>query len=512
MSETGKDPSQAKRRIVPAQSVPDAALGPEPAPAPPPQRTFFFVDEKSSSKGKRAHVMKHHIQEKKREQKRLLSQAAGGQGRRGARGLPCGKKNELLQRDPASNITGLSRVVSVVWNKDRNETDDTPPPLDASPISQDIPCSLCRQITLRASRSDPFDTLPMELTDESQQLVDCWTTKLAYWSGQNTHMKIAAFKQAMLHPMTFHVMILTYCSRYRAHVLGVKETPQSVQYVSTAERSLSRYIENTGDPYDENIIMAFAALSLQEERYGNKDKATKHINHAMVRLKPRAGVYPFQDTFIHYVRYTMSPREAIQNSGDVYQLLSFLRNAELAAQDYRLICQTPVRMTAFQFSTPLHLLLSSGPHPSHVPNEERRWVVKYGSLHDLCRIASLIYITSSILDYATSPDKCSRFLDGLIQKVDMHHLGRWPSTETLVWMLLEEPNHTDLKDPERAWFVGDIMEIVQKLPQQLNYQFSELLLRFLMLRPPDLEISREKFERDLWTFVNSQQSAITVQD
>lgn len=361
-----------------------------------------------------------------------------------------------------------------------------------------IHCSLCRQITLRASRSDPFDTLPMELTDESQQLVDCWTTKLAYWSGQNTHMKIAAFKQAMLHPMTFYVTILTYCARYQAHVLGLPNTPQSAQYASTAERSLSRYIANTADSSDQNIIMAFSALSLQEERYGSKEKATSHLKQAMVRLKPRSGEYVFQDTFFHYVRFTMASRGLTLGATEVYQLLSFLRNAESASQDRRLIDQAPARTSAFQFTTPLHLLLSSGPHPSHVPSEERRWVVKYGSLHDLCRIASLIYITLYILDYRDTPGKCSRFLESLLEKVRMHHLDRWPSTETLIWMLLEEPCHSNSKDRARAWVVGDIMEIVQKLPEQLNYQFSELLLRFLMLRPPDLEISLDKFERDIW--------------
>lgn len=392
------------------------------------------------------------------------------------------------------------------WNNDAKGQLTTQQQADAEHARQSsayppIFCSLCRQITLRASRSDPFDTLPMELTDESQQLVDCWTTKLAYWSGQNTHMKIAAFKQAMLHPMTFYVTILTYCARYQAHVLGVAETPQSAQYISTAERSLSRYIANSSDPNDENIVMAFSALSLQEERYGNKDKAASHLKQAMVRLRPRTGEYTFQDTFFHYVRYTMAARKATLSAADVHQLLSYLRTAESATQDRRLIDHAPARTSAFQFTTPLHLLLSSGPHPSHVPNEERRWVVKYGSLHDMCRIASLIYITSFILDYRDEPERCSEFLDRVLEKVIMHHLDRWPSTETLVWMLLEDPCGSSLKDTARAWLVGDIMEIVQKLPEELNYQFSELLLRFLMLRSPDLEISLDKFEKDIWTQV-----------
>ncbi|KMP00587.1 hypothetical protein CIHG_07397 [Coccidioides immitis H538.4] len=378
------------------------------------------------------------------------------------------------------------------------------PATEIYPALNQTYCSLCNQISLRTSRLDPFGTLPMELTDESQQLADCWTTKLAYWSGQNNHMKIAAFRQAMLSPMTFYVTILTYCARFRAHASGLKETPQSIQYTSTAERSLLRYIQAASDPYDENIVMAFAALSLQEERYGSKERAAEHMNQAMVRLRPRAADYPFQNVFVHYVRYTMSPCGVVRDAVEASQLSSFLRIAQSAAQDYHFIYQAPLRRTAFQFSTPLHLLLSSGPHPSPVPKEERKWVVNCGAVHDLCRVASLIYITSSILDYRLSPHKCNLFLEELLLKISQHNLDRWASTESLLWMLLEDPSNVDLKDPRRAWVVGDIMGIVQRLPAQLKYQFSELLLRFLMLRPPDLEISLDKFEVALWQHVNSQ--------
>ncbi|KAI1910332.1 hypothetical protein LOZ12_004691 [Ophidiomyces ophidiicola] len=483
---------------MPAQPMSDTRTpASERALSPPvPQRTFFFVNEESSSKGKRAHVMKHHIQEKKKERRKLLAQATAGPGGRETRGLHWTRKVEPSQ-GAAARVSSSSKKDSVARSKLRRDADDFR-------IPDLITCSLCRHLNLSPNRSDPFDTLPLSLTDESQQLVDCWTKKLSYWSGQNVHMKIAAFQQAMLHPMTFHVMILTYCARLRARVLGVRNTPQSFQYIATAERALSRYIEKTNNPYDENVIMAFSALSLQEERYGDKVKAAEHLHQAMLRLRPRTGMYFFQDVFVHYVRYTMGPREVIGSPEDVHRLMSFLRSAEFAAKYCHPVTPSDLRMSAFQFGSTFHMLLSSGPRPSHVPDEERRWVVKYGSIHDLCRISSLIYITLSLMHYRNSPHMCNRFLQNALTKVNSHRLDHWPSTETLVWMLLEDPFDADLKDPHRAWIVGDLMESVQKLPQELNFQFSELLLRFLMMRPLDLEISVEKFEANLWAFLDLQ--------
>ena len=353
-----------------------------------------------------------------------------------------------------------------------------------------------------ASRSDPFETLPLYMTDESQQLMDLWTTKLAYWSGQNSYMKTAVFKEAMMHPMTFHVTILAYSARYQSHIAGYKDTPVSIVYATTADRILADYIRSAHDPFDNRTIMALTALALQEDRYGDKKKATQHLNDAMQRANRYPGRSPLHETFLHYVRYTMTPQAPLQDANDVLQLVNFLRDAETLASHGPFVSRVPLWASVFQFGTPLHLLLSSGPHPTSVPNNDRMWVVKYGSHHDTCRTASLVYITMSILDYSDQPDKCTRFLNALMSKVYERELDRSTSTESLLWLLLEEPYpDLELKNPIRAWFVGDLMKIISRLPPQLHFQFSELLLRQLMLRGADLEISTERFEAEVWKSV-----------
>lgn len=492
----------ARRRIIPAQPVPDQVLTSTVEVEPAPRKQFFFVDSSTTSTGKRRHVMKHHVEEKNRKRSGLLRQNMKKQ-KQDSRALSWLKEQRVSEGLPSSSCTSQSPVL---WAEDQDKqvvigSDDR----DQSPDR--VSCSLCSQV-IRGSRTDPFDTLPMMLTDESQQLVIFWTSKLTYWSGQNTHMKISAFQHAMLHPMTFYITILTYCARYRAHLGGYKETPQSAHYIYTAENTLWRFIETAKEPSDDKIVMAFTALALQEDRYGNREKAQNHMEEATSRLKSRKHDTPFLDTFLHYVRYTMFPYGTLSDPQDACHLMNFLSEVQGVTKDKLYLAQVPTAV--FEFNSPLYYLLSAGPHPSHIPNEERVWVPKYGSLCDICRVASLIHITAAMLDFRHSPARCRRFIDGVIEKVTQHHLDRWPSTESLLWLLLEVPIDIDLKNPKRAWSVGDIMIIVGKLPPQLKYHFSELLLRYLMLRPTDLEISLEKFEKELWSLVSSGESVVTL--
>ena len=170
------------------------------------------------------------------------------------------------------------------------------------------------------------------------------------------------------------------------------------------------------------------------------------------------------------------------------------------------LSQAPQRLSAVQFSTPLHLLLSSGPCPTRVPREDRCWVVKFDSLHEICRTASLLYITSALWDHRSSADECAHFLDTIITDLKDKGLAREPGTETFLWILLENCYYSDLRDPLRPWYVGKLMRIVKELPPELNFQFCELLLSFLMLRSPDLGMSIPKFEEGFWKCVKKNQA------
>lgn len=323
---------------------------------------------------------------------------------------------------------------------------------------------------------------------------------MSYWSGQNTHMKVNVFRNSMLHSVTFFVTILCYCARYLSRNCYVQDTAMAARYAATAERILEDYMQQE-DAQDDNIVMALTALSLQEERYGSKEKSRRYMSSAMQRLKPHVGKFPGQEPFLHFVQYITAEQNMEFQTDEALQLRYFLHNAEALSVEHsqtQFLAQVPRRKSLFEYTTPLHLLLSSGPHPTPMSETERRWIIKTESLAGVCRTAALLLITSTLCDMRYSADKCNRYLDKLITTTQERGFHRRPATESFLWMLLEEPYDEDLKNPWRAWLVGNLLRSSKKLPPFLRFQFDELLLSYLMLKTPDFGFSSMKFEGQLW--------------
>ncbi|KAK2880055.1 hypothetical protein FQN49_000602, partial [Arthroderma sp. PD_2] len=263
------------------------------------RQEFFFVDESSSKKGKRSHVMKHHVREKRKgshgqlsisnEQHPLnpVNQAGGRQ---------VGAPTSTSITTPASTSTSNSNSARILlWlngregQVDGEEEEDkstparvygrsgsassTPTHTHTLPTRHHRPMDLCVQPG--AGTLDPFDTLPLQLTPEAQKLANLWTSKLAYWSGQNRYMKTTIFQAAIRDMATFHVVVLTYGARFEACASGHRETgtETSRAYVAAAHKLLETLLQeerkNEGDEdWDDGgkIVMVIASLSLQEDR------------------------------------------------------------------------------------------------------------------------------------------------------------------------------------------------------------------------------------------------------
>lgn len=337
---------------------------------------------------------------------------------------------------------------------------------------------------------DPFDCFPLALQNDDHELVAYWTSRLAYWSGENTYMKDIVFQRAMQNPLTFQAVILTYSARYRDHCYGVAESLESKHHIARAQRYLDHYIQTANDPEDDNVTMAVSALSLQDERYGGKKTAVRDIECARNMMRPRLGQPNVAKTFLHFVHYLTGPPKQSKDPGVVYPLVNFLRLATRLMVEHKRISflvHIPDRQHLFEIGTPLHQLLSSGPRPTKVSPENHKWVLKYHPITENCRAAALLYITMALYDCHGSADKCSRFLKHLTAIIFEQKLDGIPAVESFIWFLIEERwqvGDTDLRNPARPVAVGDALNSLKLLGPELQFHFTEALVGLLMLTTP----------------------------
>lgn len=358
---------------------------------------------------------------------------------------------------------------------------------------QPIPMSVFGPVTLlSASRKDPFESLPIPLDQNAYELADYWASKLSYWSGKNQYIKNVIFRTAMSHPGTFQAVILAYCARWKAQVYGIDNDPHDALHAEQAERAVDNPCVAV-PPFDaDSLAFALTGLSLQEERYGSKRKSEQFGDRALQIIRPRAGSTPVVEIFLLYVRYLMSPRMSTIPPDGARSLVKFLRTAEelMVKQSSRhFLSLMPQRKTIFQFESPLYTLLSSGPHPTQVPDDDRLYVVQSSNNLESWRTAAMIYITTALWGFRESTSKTARFLGHLVSVVKAHSLDRSPACESFVWLLLEERYEADMRDPERGWSTGELLEMQKLLSPDLQFRFNEVLLSFLMLKPPTGGIS-----------------------
>ena len=322
---------------------------------------------------------------------------------------------------------------------------------------------------------------------ETLELVDYWTTKLTYWSGQNPYVKNQIFRTAMQHPLSFQAVILGYCARWKAQIRGLTDSPEIRRHVGQSKKQLEDAIAGVSPVPEGSLIMALTGMALGEERFGSRPDARAYMDQAIQFMRPRAGTILPVEAFLHYVRYIMVPEPFLFDPSDRRWLVTFLRGAEDLMQNHSLPEYqklAPKRSHAFQMESPLFSLLSSGPRPSQVPQASRMYVVRDSQTQEVCRTAALIYITATLWDLKDTPWKTDMFFTYLYTIVEQHHLSRHPACETLLWLLLEQGCEASLRGPERVWSTGELLRIHKQLQPDLQFLFNVVLMSFLTLRPP----------------------------
>lgn len=302
----------------------------------------------------------------------------------------------------------------------------------------------------------------------------------------------------MSHPLAFQAAILAYCARWKIQLYGLNDWGKFQHHISEVHRHLKDVQAGSTQIDTDSLTMAFSGLALQEERFGSGETAQEYVDQAVQLVRPRIGNTTSAEIYMHYTRYMVIPPKSGIDSEAKKWLTTFLRGAEELMWEhnsggYQLA--VPRRQSAFQMGSALFPLLSSGPHPSQVPQNSRMFVLQNAPTQDVSRTAALIYITTALWDFRHSPDKTRRFLEHLFGIVKEHRLDLYPACETLVWVLLEETCDADLKDSERAWTTGELLKLTKQLPPGQQFHFDEILMSFLQLMPaiPGIDV----FEKEL---------------
>ncbi|KAJ6102415.1 hypothetical protein N7486_004842 [Penicillium sp. IBT 16267x] len=454
---------------------------------------FYFVDSSSSSKEKRAHVMRHHVQEKRKQRKMSHDTISPEQ----IQDLTSWQARE----DTAHNADNKKEVASVSVGTSPEQESSLPIRFSAiKPYAQPMPMQFVPPVTIDTSRRDPFSSPSLTQTAEDADLAEFWTSKLTYWSGQNTYIKDQMFRTAMGHPVSFQAVVLTYCARFKAQIHETPNSEQVQRHVGQARKNIQDATTGSLPVNDDYLAMALAGMALGEDRFGSNQDAQAYLEQAGRIMRPRTGINRPVEAFFHYVRLLVPPPlpTTVVDPAAPQWLVAFLRAAEDIMQQHsaaEYLAQAPQRRDAFQMECPLFSLLSSGPRPSQVPHASRMYVVRDPQTQEVSRTAALIYITAALWDFKDSTDKTVRFLIYLNSLVAQHQLDRHPACETLLWLLLEQGCEPDLRNPERAWSTGDMIKSHRKLRPDLQFNFNEILMSFLTLRPPIRGI--DKFQEDL---------------
>lgn len=454
---------------------------------------FYFVDSNSSSREKRAHVMRHHVQEKRKQLKHTHPRSdTDKRVHRPLRYLSwqqkklflSGDQNEIIEYKKSVNETAPKRGSTMEVGFQFSKSVSHP----ISPVT-----------ILDASPKDPFDSLPIPCSREDYVLLDFWTNRLAYWSGQNSIIKEQVFRAALSHPLSFRAVVLAYCARWKAQAYHLEFSPEAEKHAGLSEKGIEQVMNGTMEIDMDSLAMALTGLAIQEERFGSKQHARGTLDQAVQILRSRVGSNRIPEAWLHYVQFMMMPLHSTVPEGGQQWLVTFLRGAEELMLEHstdKFLSSVPQRRTAFQMDSPLFSLLSSGPRPSQVPHASRIYIItKHAPTQEITRTAALIYITVALWDFQGSPGKTSRFLDYLHTLVRDHDLDRSPACESFIWLLLLEGYEADLQEPERSWSTVELLKMYKQLRVDLQFQFSEIMFSLLMLAPPVRGV--DWFEKEL---------------
>lgn len=177
---------------------------------------------------------------------------------------------------------------------------------------------------LSAARTDPFNTLPLELDLEGQKLFDFYVNEMpacSYGShfrstkAHNWYIQVFV-PEAMKGPVAFQNTILVHAANTWAWVRNETETSYTLIHRDRAITMLREHLhKNPSDNSDVAIISCLSAAALEDfdPRPGHKEISWVHMRAAREMIRSRGGPVAFSNTrlgmLINWQDYILSGYE-----------------------------------------------------------------------------------------------------------------------------------------------------------------------------------------------------------
>ncbi|PWY92341.1 hypothetical protein BO70DRAFT_7641 [Aspergillus heteromorphus CBS 117.55] len=209
------------------------------------------------------------------------------------------------------------------WSQSSNSDTGTMTPSSSAPTSP-VDMALSPKTVLSAARTDPFNTLPLELDLEGQRLFDFYVNEMpacsygSHFRSRKAHNWYTAVfvPEGMKGPVAFQNTILVHAANTWVWVRNEEPDESALVHRARAISMLREHREhNPGDFSDEVIIACLSAAGLEDfdPRPGHKEISWLHMRAAREMIRARGGPSAFENTrlgmLINWQDYILSGYE-----------------------------------------------------------------------------------------------------------------------------------------------------------------------------------------------------------
>ncbi|KAJ9608433.1 hypothetical protein H2200_007421 [Cladophialophora chaetospira] len=380
------------------------------------------------------------------------------------------------------------------------------------------------QSYLSAARTDPFDSLPMQLSARDQELFDFYANVMPACSygferrnplAHNWYLTVF-IPEAMKGAVTMENTILVHAANTQAWVQGLSETRLAIEHRAKASQLLlHHYQQHPHDTSDATISATISAAALEDfdPRMERRIYAWMHWEAVVQKIRDRGGPaalvqnnrlqmlinwsdyifsgYKGQGATFHF-DHQSSPRHTNDHEAEAIgrteiaqqceEFITFLKCAEHLAlvqagmKDNPVSRrQQPLRYSVFLPGQPLYNLLASPNGPRYTDTGQFKQIIS--------RLGALMTINTAIWEYRHSTEFGEEFFAELMDNIMHNDLDRHISVEALIQILLSGSTNPVLLHTERPWFVGRMLKVSKRLSRPTFERLNDLLLNFLTLGP-----------------------------